>query len=153
FGCPRRRRLTRSTYRQDYADGLRASYHSATRSKTRCSVVIAARPTFRTDAFIDGTFRPALSGERFATEDPATGRLLAEVAAGEAADIDAAVRSARQAFDDGRWSRRSPAERKAVMLRLAELIEENAEELALLDSLEAGKPITDCREADLPESI
>ena len=81
-------------------------------------MVIAARPTFRTDAFIDGAFRPALSGERFATEDPATGRLLAEVAAGDAADIDAAVRSAREAFDDGRWSRRSPAERKAVMRRL-----------------------------------
>ncbi|MFL5671026.1 MAG: aldehyde dehydrogenase family protein, partial [Chloroflexota bacterium] len=116
-------------------------------------MAIAARPTFRTDAFIDGAFRPALSGERFATEDPATGRHLADVAAGDAADIDIAVRSARQAFDDGRWSRRSPAERKAVMLRLAELIEENAQELALLDSLEAGKPITDCREADLPESI
>ncbi len=116
-------------------------------------MVIAAKPTFRTDAFIDGAFRPALSGERFATEDPATGRLLAEVAAGDAADIDDAVRAARHAFDDGRWSRRSPAERKAVMLRLADLIEENAEELALIDSLEAGKPITDCREADLPESI
>ncbi|MFL5645056.1 MAG: aldehyde dehydrogenase family protein, partial [Chloroflexota bacterium] len=116
-------------------------------------MAIAARPTFRTDAFIDGAFRPALSGERFATEDPATGRHLADVAAGDAADIDIAVRSARQAFEDGRWSRRSPAERKAVMLRLADLIEENAEELALLDSLEAGKPITDCREADLPESI
>ena len=82
-------------------------------------MVIAARPTFRTDAFIDGAFRPALSGERFATEDPATGRLLAEVAAGAASDIDLAVTAGRRAFADGRWSRRSPAERKDVMLRLA----------------------------------
>ena len=84
-------------------------------------MVIAARPTFRTDAFIDGAFRPAAERRAFATENPATGRLLAEVAAGDAADIDAAVRSARAAFDDGRWSRRSPAERKAVLLRLADL--------------------------------
>ena len=116
-------------------------------------MAIAAKPTFRTDVFIDGDFRPALSGEQFVTEDPARGRVLTEIAAGDAADIDLAVASARRAFDDGRWSRRSPAERKAVLLRLADLIEENAEELALLDSLEAGKPITDCRETDLPETI
>jgi gamma-glutamyl-gamma-aminobutyraldehyde dehydrogenase len=116
-------------------------------------VVIAATPTFRTEAFIDGAFRPALSGERFPTEDPATGRTLATIAAGDTADVDLAVSAARRAFEDGRWSRRSPAERKAVLLRLADLIEANAEELALLDSLEAGKPITDCREADLPETV
>ena len=110
-------------------------------------------PEFRTDAFIDGSFQPASSGERFATENPATGRPLADIAAGGAEDIDRAVGAARRAFDDGRWSRRSPAERKATLLRLADLIETNAEELALLDSLEAGKPITDCREADLPETI
>ena len=116
-------------------------------------MVIAAHPTFRTDAFIDGDFRPALSGDRFSTENPATGEPLDTIAAGDAADIDLAVASARRAFDDGRWSHRSPAERKAVLLRLADLIEANAEELAMLDSLEAGKPITDCRETDLPETI
>src|SRR5207244_1709330 len=89
----------------------------------------------------------------FATEDPATGRVLTEIAAGDAADVEVAVTSARQAFEDGRWSRRSPSERKAILLRLADLIETNAEELAMLDSLEAGKPITDCRETDLPESV
>ena len=113
----------------------------------------ATIPTFRTDAFIDGAFRPAASGERFVTENPATGRPLAEIAAGDAADVDAAVGAARAAFDDGRWSRRSPTERKVVMLRLADLIEANLEELAQLDSLEAGKPITDCREVDLPETV
>jgi len=116
-------------------------------------VVIAATPTFRTDAFIDGAFRPALSGERFATENPATGQTLADVAAGDAPDVDLAVTAARRAFADGRWSRRSPADRKAVLLRLADLLEANAEELAMLDSLEAGKPITDCREVDIPETI
>ena len=116
-------------------------------------MVIAANPTFRTDAFIDGNFRPAQSGERFTTENPATGQPLAEVAAGDAVDIDLAVQAARRAFDDGRWSRRSPAERKAVLLGFADLLEANREELAMLDSLEAGKPITDCRDSDVPETI
>ena len=110
-------------------------------------------PAFRTDAFIDGAFQPAGTGERFATENPATGRPLAEIAAGDADDIDRAVRAARRAFDDGRWSRLAPAERKVTLLRFADLLEANLEELALLDSLEAGKPITDCRETDLPETI
>ena len=116
-------------------------------------MVIAATPTFRTDAFIDGAFRPARSGVRFVTENPATGTPLAEIAAGDAADIDLAVGAARRAFDDGRWSRRSPADRKAVLLRFADLLETNLEELATLDALEAGKPITDCRDVDLPDTI
>jgi len=104
-------------------------------------------------ALIDGDFRPAASGLTFTTENPATGRPIAEVAAGDAVDIDAAVSAARRAFDDGRWSRRSPAERKAVLLRFADLIEADLEDLATLDALEAGKPITDCREVDLPDTI
>jgi len=110
-------------------------------------------PMLRTDLFIGGDFRPAESGERFDTENPATGRRLAQIASGGPADVDAAVRAARRAFNDGRWSRRSPAERKAVLLRLADLIEANREELARLDALEAGKPITDCLESDLPETV
>jgi gamma-glutamyl-gamma-aminobutyraldehyde dehydrogenase len=116
-------------------------------------MVTAAIPSLRTDAFIDGQFREAASGERFVTENPATGQPLAMVAAGDAADIDAAVRAARRAFDDGRWSRRSPADRKAVLLAFADRLEANLEELAMLDSLEAGKPITDCLEVDIPETI
>ncbi len=116
-------------------------------------MAVEARPAFRTDAFIDGEFHPAESGERFVTDNPATGETLAEIAGGGAADIDAAVRAARRSFADGRWSRRSPADRKAVLLRFADLLEANAEELALLDSLEAGKPITDCRDVDLPETV
>jgi gamma-glutamyl-gamma-aminobutyraldehyde dehydrogenase len=116
-------------------------------------VAIAAKPTFRTDAFIDGAFHAAQSGATFATENPATGKPLAEVAAGDAADIDLAVQTARRAFEDGRWSRRSPADRKQVLLAFADRLEANLEELAMLDSLEAGKPITDCREVDVPDAI
>jgi gamma-glutamyl-gamma-aminobutyraldehyde dehydrogenase len=116
-------------------------------------MAIAALPTFRTDAFIDGRFQPAQSGRRFTTENPATGQPLAEVASGDAADVDAAVQAARRAFDDGRWSRRAPADRKVVLLRFADLLEANLEELAMLDSLEAGKPITDCREVDVPDAV
>ena len=72
-------------------------------------MVVAAVPTFRTKAFIDGQFRDAASGETFVTENPATGQPIATIASGGAADIDAAVRAARRAFDDGRWSRRAPA--------------------------------------------
>ena len=116
-------------------------------------MVIAAKPTFRTDAFIDGAFVPAASGARFTTENPATGRPLAEVAAGDTIDIDLAVRAARRAFEDGRWSQRSPADRKETLLRFADLLEASQEELAMLDSLEAGKPITDCRDVDVPDAI
>jgi gamma-glutamyl-gamma-aminobutyraldehyde dehydrogenase len=116
-------------------------------------MVIASKPSFRTNAFIDGQFQPARSGARFATENPATGQPLAEIAAGDVADIDAAVAAARRAFEDGRWSRRSPADRKDVLLHFADLLEANAEELAMLDSLEAGKPITDCRDVDVPDAI
>ena len=113
----------------------------------------AAMPAFRSGVFVGGGFRESVSGERFVTENPATGQPLGEVAAGAEADIDMAVRAARDAFEDGRWSGRSPADRKSVLLRFADLLEANLGELALLDSLEAGKPITDCREVDLPEAV
>jgi gamma-glutamyl-gamma-aminobutyraldehyde dehydrogenase len=85
--------------------------------------------------------------------EPGHGQPLAEVAAGDATDVDLAVRAARRAFEDGRWSRRSPAERKQTLLAFADRLEANLEELALLDSLEAGKPITDCLEVDVPDAI
>jgi 4-(gamma-glutamylamino)butanal dehydrogenase len=107
----------------------------------------------RTQAFIDGAYRDAASGATFVTENPATGKPIANVASGDAADIDAAVRSARAVFDRGTWSRMAPADRKQVLLRFADRIEANLEELATLDALEGGKPITDCREVDLPETV
>ncbi|WP_406136088.1 aldehyde dehydrogenase [Streptomyces sp. NBC_01089] len=110
----------------------------------------AAELTFRTHAFIDGRWTAAADGATFATVDPATGRTVAQVALGGAPEVDAAVRAARTAFDDGRWSRADPAVRKRVLLRLAALIEENGQELALLDTLDMGKPITESYGTDVP---
>jgi len=115
--------------------------------------VASATPTYRTQVFIDGAFLDAASGETFVTENPATGQPITSVAAGDAADIDLAVKAARRAFEDGRWSRMAPADRKTVLLRFADGIEANSDELATLDALEGGKPITDCRAVDLPETV
>ena len=103
----------------------------------------AAQLDIRSQAFIDGKFVDAVSGRKFASINPATGAVLAEVAECDAADIDKAVGAARRAFDDGRWARMAPGNRKAVLLRLADLIRENLTEMALLDSLDMGKLVQD----------
>jgi len=108
---------------------------------------------FRTRPFINGKFTDAKSGKKHETLNPATGQVITSIAACDASDIDAAVQAARTCFDSGVWSEKSPEDRKSVLVKLALLIEENAEEFALLDALEAGKPITDCRTIDLPETI
>ncbi len=112
-----------------------------------------AKLKFRTSAFIDGKFVKAQSGETFITENPATGQPLAEITACAAADVDRAVKAARKAFDSGVWSRMKPSDRKAVLLKFADRLEANAGELALLDTLEAGKPIGDCATMDIPDTI
>lgn len=114
---------------------------------------IAAGLSLPTQAFIDGSFRPAKSGRTFDTINPATGRVLASIAACDKADVDFAVEKARDAFEDGRWSRLHPRERKEVLIRFAKLIRRNAHELAVLESLDAGKTIFDCETVDLPETI
>ncbi|WP_299348389.1 aldehyde dehydrogenase [uncultured Shimia sp.] len=114
---------------------------------------IAADLDFPTSAFIDGAYRPAISGETFTTTNPATGAVLAEVAACGTADVDFAVEKAREAFDDGRWSRMHPSERKGVLIRLCKLITRNARELAVMESLDSGKTIYDCESVDIPETI
>lgn len=113
---------------------------------------LAAGIAPRTGLWIDGRWQEAASGARFATVNPANGAVLAEVARGDAADIDRAVQAARRAFDDGRWSRKSPAERKEVLLKLAALIRANVPELALLDTLDMGKPIAESSTIDAPGS-
>jgi 4-guanidinobutyraldehyde dehydrogenase/NAD-dependent aldehyde dehydrogenase len=110
----------------------------------------ASALTPRTKAFIDGSYRPALSGATFDCIDPATGRTIAAVASCDAADVDLAVESARRAFDAGHWSRRAPAARKKVLLRFAELIRKHREELALTETRDMGKPITDSLKIDIP---
>ena len=105
------------------------------------------------EAFIDGRYRPALSGATFATLNPATGRILADVAACGEADADAAVAAAARAFKKGAWSRAAPAARKAVLLHLADLIEADADAFALLETLDMGKPIRDSLAIDVPAAV
>ncbi|MDR3509343.1 MAG: aldehyde dehydrogenase family protein [Caulobacteraceae bacterium] len=92
--------------------------------------------------FVDGALRESHAAERFAVRDPATGAVLHEVAAGDARDVAAAVASARAAFDDGRWSGLGVLTRKALLEAFIDAVVAQAEELALLDSLEIGKPIS-----------
>ncbi|WP_207882624.1 aldehyde dehydrogenase [Pseudomonas sp. 30_B] len=101
-------------------------------------------------AFIQGEYLAAASGDTFDCISPVDGRLLAKVASCDAADAERAVQSARATFDSGVWSRQAPAARKAVMIRFAALLEEHAEELALLETLDMGKPIGDSLNVDLP---
>ena len=114
---------------------------------------IAADIQFRNKAFIDGEFRDALSGETFTTTNPATGEKLADIALCDSRDIDVAVAAAKQAFEDGRWHKLSPGERKSVLLRFAQLLEDNSHELAVLEALDSGKPVSECQSVDVPETI
>jgi gamma-glutamyl-gamma-aminobutyraldehyde dehydrogenase/4-guanidinobutyraldehyde dehydrogenase/NAD-dependent aldehyde dehydrogenase len=98
--------------------------------------------SFRTQAFIGGRFVDAASGDTFEATSPVDGRVLGQVAACQSVDVDRAVASARAAFEDGRWSRRSPAERKAVLLAFSDLIRAHRDELALTETLDMGKPIS-----------
>jgi 4-guanidinobutyraldehyde dehydrogenase / NAD-dependent aldehyde dehydrogenase len=107
---------------------------------------------FRTQAFIDGRYLDASSGATFDCINPATGKLLARVASGDAEDINRAVISARAAFRKGTWANLSPAKRKKTLLRFADTIREHADELALLETLDVGKPIADSLKIDIPGS-
>jgi len=113
---------------------------------------VVSKVSFRIQAFIGGRFVDAASGKTFPTDNPATGQVLAQIAECDQRDVNLAVQCAREAFEKGHWSRMSPADRKRVLLKLADLIEENGAELAVLDALEAGKPINDCVTIDVPET-
>ena len=117
----------------------------------RAALATSLRP--ETLLFIDGAFVDAVDGDRFPTVNPATGGILANVAAGGEADIDRAVAAARTAFRDGRWSRLAPRRRMEILYRFADLVESDAAALALLDTLDAGKPIADTVAIDLPEVV
>ncbi len=105
---------------------------------------IASRAVFPTQAFIDDQFSAASDGGVFESINPATGEVLCAVAHCTQNDVDRAVKAARRSFDAGVWSRAAPEERKAVLLRLAALVREHKNELAVLESLDSGKTITDC---------
>ncbi|MGK0741901.1 aldehyde dehydrogenase [Leucobacter sp. Z1108] len=106
------------------------------------SAAVAHSCTFKTSHFIHGEFTPSLSGKTFASVSPRDGRVLAHIAAGDTGDVDRAVLSARQTFESGVWSRRSPRERKRILFDWADLILSHREELGMLESLEVGKPIS-----------
>lgn len=107
----------------------------------------------RDKLLIDGEWVDSASGDRFPTVNPATGDTLAHVALGAGEDIDAAVDAARVAFDDGRWANLSPRDRGQTLIRLAELIETNAEELQLLETLDVGKPIRYSGRVDVTQTV
>src|SRR5437764_5556180 len=102
---------------------------------------------------INGNWVDAVSGKTFPTYDPSTGEVLATVAEGDRADIDLAVKAARNAFDTGPWRKMSASERGRLIWKLADLIEAHAEEFAYLESLDNGKPLTVARAADVPLAV
>jgi gamma-glutamyl-gamma-aminobutyraldehyde dehydrogenase len=101
-------------------------------------------------AFIDGEYRTAESGRTFDSMSPIDGKVLAQVADCGEADVNAAVSAARRAFEAGVWSRLNPRQRKAKLLKWAALMREHLDELALLETLDAGKPIGDTTSVDVP---
>lgn len=104
----------------------------------------------QTKLLIDGEWRDSVSGRTFATINPATEEKIADVAEGTPEDVDLAVRAARRAFESGPWPKMDARDRGRLLNRLADLIEQNLDELAALETLDNGKPIKDSRTADLP---
>jgi len=110
----------------------------------------ASRLTFRNQAFINGKYVPAASGKTFDCINPATGKAITQIAEGDKEDVDRAVKAARAAFDKGSWSRMAPTARKKILMKFAELIEKHTTELALLETMDMGKPIRDSSRIDIP---
>ncbi|OXY83195.1 aldehyde dehydrogenase [Oceanimonas doudoroffii] len=102
--------------------------------------------------FINGSYMSAQSGETLATINPATNKVLTTIAASNEFDVNAAVANAREVFNSGVWSELHPSKRKSILLHFSHLIRENLEELAVLESLDSGKPIADCLNVDVPET-
>lgn len=114
---------------------------------------IAADMSFPVNAFINGKFMKPRSGNSMDTVNPATGKVLAKVAACDDKDVNYTVQKAREAFSNGVWSRMHPSERKQVMIQLCKLMNRHRHELAVLESLDSGKPIRECQLTDVPETI
>lgn len=110
----------------------------------------AKNSAIETRLFINGAYCDAADNATFETVNPATQQTLANVARGKQADVDRAVQAAREVFERGDWSQASPAQRKAVLNKLADLMERHGEELALLETLDTGKPIRHSLRDDIP---
>src|SRR6516225_1922957 len=102
---------------------------------------------------IGGKWQPSASGKTFPTTNPATGEVICQVAEGDKADVDLAVKAARKAFEDGPWPKMNASERGRLLHRLADLIEEKREALAALETLDNGKPYRDSLNIDLPMTV
>ncbi len=107
----------------------------------------------RTQAFIGGKFVKAENDAVFENLNPASGQLLNVVSSCSEHDVDVAVKSARKAFETGVWSKLDPRERKKILRKFSDLIEANGNEIAYLDSVDAGKPISDCQNIDIPDVV
>jgi aldehyde dehydrogenase (NAD+) len=125
---------------------------TATATKSRSAAV---KPPKVKDQplLIGGKWLDSVSGKTFPTLNPATGETICQVAEGDKADIDLAVKAARKAFEDGPWHKMNASDRGRLLNRLADLIEQNKEELAALESLDNGKPYRDSMAADLPLTV
>jgi phenylacetaldehyde dehydrogenase len=102
---------------------------------------------------IDGAWVPAASGKSFDVRDPSSDRVIARCAEGDAADVDRAVNAARRAFEEGDWARTKPVDRERLMHRLADLIEQHADELAELEAIDNGKPVLYARHVDIKHAL
>ena len=111
---------------------------------------LSSNLNFNNEAFIDGKFIKAQSEKTFDCFNPSNGKLLTKVSSCDETDVDRAVKSCRKAFDNGHWSRMSPSERKKILLKLSDLILKNHDELALLDSMDMGKTVSDAFTYDIP---
>ncbi|AOW13878.1 aldehyde dehydrogenase PuuC [Hydrogenophaga crassostreae] len=114
---------------------------------------LASRLDIASGLFIEGQYVNARSGKTFDCLNPATDQIIAKVAQGDVADIDLAVASAQAALRDGRWRSLAPRTRASILLRLADLVEVHTQELALLETLDMGKPISDVLNIDIPEVV
>lgn len=114
---------------------------------------LAASLTLDTGLFIEGQCVPATGGETFDCISPRTGEVIAVMAKGQAADVDAAVASGMRAWQDGRWHKLAPRTRLAIMLKWADLVEADSNALAVMESMDMGKPISDMFNIDLPEVL
>lgn len=121
--------------------------------KLNVSVKVKEFLTGKKNMFINGKFVNSVNEETFDTYNPSDGEVLAKVYKAEAEDVNMAVMAAKKAFEDGPWSRMSAAERGNLMYKLSQLIEENKQELAEIDSLDNGKPIGELLENDIPNAI
>jgi aldehyde dehydrogenase (NAD+) len=120
---------------------------------TRSAPATAPVEVRQTQLLIDGQWVDAASGKTFETLNPATGEVIAQVAEADKEDVDRAVAAARRAFETGPWRTMDARDRGRILYRFADLMEQHLDELAALETLDNGKPITDSRNADLPLAI